>query len=120
MKIFKKIYYIAILPIYATLFKRIHFFNEAIYKNKRIIIIGPADTSLNYMPGSKINQFDLIVRINKSPQSLIGKEHLLGSRTDVLYHCFDEDPVGGGGKIDFNLLEEQKTNILFILMQLAV
>lgn len=96
------------LVLSAILFKRIHFFDETTYKNKKIIIIGPADTSLNYLPGADIDGFDIIIRINKSPLNLRGSEHLLGSRTDVLYHCFYENPVGGGGNIDLDLLTKQK------------
>lgn len=96
------------LAVYAYLFKRVHFFNEVVYKNKKIIIIGPADTSLSYMSGPEIDKFDVIIRINKSPLNLSGAEHALGSRTDVLYHCFYEDPIGGGGHIDLELLKKQK------------
>lgn len=115
MKIIKQVYhYITtlILAVYATVFKRVHFFNEVIYKDKKIIVIGPADTSLSYMPGPEIDQFDVIIRVNKSPLNLNGTEHTLGSRTDVLYHCFYENPVGGGGHIDLELLKKQKNKYI--------
>ncbi len=97
---------------------KIEIFDENIFRNKRIIIIGPAETSLTYLSGDEIDRFDYIVRVNKSPLSLEGKEKQIGSRTDILYHCFSEDPIDGGGKIDFELLEKQKNK--YIIYSYAV
>lgn len=82
-------------------------FDDEIYLGKRVIVVGPAASSLSYLPGAEIDKFDLVVRINKSPTVLAGKEAQLGSRTDILYHCCYEDPVNGGGKIDPDLLLQQ-------------
>lgn len=84
------------------------FFDGSDYENKRIIILGPADTSLGYLSGAEIDSFDCIIRLNKSPLNLKGKEAMLGSRTDILYHCFNEDPISGGGIINFEILKEQE------------
>lgn len=91
---------------------RYSFFDSSNYEGKKVIILGPADTSLSYLSGTEIDSFDYVVRLNKSPLSLKGKEALLGSRTDVLYHCFNEDPVSGGGAIDFKILKEQENKYI--------
>src|SRR5690606_31676828 len=82
--------------------------DQDIYRGKRVIVIGPAESSLRYMSGEEIDRFDIIVRVNKSPLSLAGKESSLGSRTDILYHCCNEDPITGGGPIKPRLLKQQK------------
>lgn len=92
-------------------------FDQNLYKDKRIIIIGPASSSTSYMPGEEIDKFDYIVRINKSTLNLFGKEKFLGSRTDILYHCLDEDRLTGGGPIDKKVLDNQ--NNKFILYTYA-
>lgn len=82
-------------------------FDSSYLDSKKIIVVGPASSSLNYMTGKEIDNFDVIVRINKSPLNLEGKTEKLGSRTDILYHCCDEDPITGGGKLDEILLKKQ-------------
>lgn len=91
---------------------KISFFDENIYKDKKIIIVGPAETSMSYLSGDEIDKFDIIVRVNKSPLTLSGKEKQLGSRTDVLYHCFSEDSVDGGGRLDFDILHKQQNKYI--------
>lgn len=86
--------------------------NDTVYDNKKIIVIGPASCSLTYMAGEEIDKFDIIVRINKSPLTIKGNEHLLGSRTDVLYHCCDEDHITGGGPLDIELIRRQRTRFV--------
>lgn len=106
------------LIIYKTFYvlqtnrSKIKRFDESIFKGKKVIIIGPAETSLSYMLGSQIDKFDYIVRVNKSPLSLAGNENDLGSRTDILYHCFSEDPIEGGGRIDLDILSNQRNKYI--------
>lgn len=87
-------------------------FPDGVFDNKRVIIIGPAETSLTYMSGEDIDKFDFIVRVNKSPLFLEGNESKIGSRTDILYHCFSEDPIDGGGRLDFDILEKQENKYI--------
>ncbi|MCF7825769.1 MAG: glycosyltransferase family 29 protein [Candidatus Marinimicrobia bacterium] len=82
-------------------------FDDNLLKDKRVIILGPAESSLKYMSGPEIDEFDVVVRMNNAPFSLKGKEKFLGSRTDLLFHCCFEDPIGGGGKIIPEVLFEQ-------------
>jgi len=90
----------------------IKLFNKDVFKGKNIIIIGPASSAMSYMSGENIDKFDFIIRINKSPLMLEGKEDLIGSRTDILYHCFFEDLKDGGGPIDFIKLADQKNKFI--------
>ena len=87
-------------------------FDDAVYHNKRVIVIGPASSSQSYMSGAEIDNFDVIVRINKSPITIKGNERCLGSRTDILYHCCDENSITGGGALDIELIRAQRTRFV--------
>ena len=107
IKLYLKLYsYVCIAKIFR---RKWTWFNDDEYQNKRIIIIGPASSSLEYLPGKEIDAFDIIIRVNKSPLTIKGKEYQLGTRTDILYHCCDEDPITGGGQINPELLHAQGT-----------
>lgn len=84
------------------------FFKDDFFKNKKIIIIGPADSSLNYLPSEIIDKFDIIVRINDSPNTLT-KNQSIGTRTDILYHnlYLKENP-----DINEQLLLSQKNQLV--------
>ena len=65
-------------------------------ENKNVVIVGPAP----YMEGSNygevINNYDIVVRINKSvpiPEEL---KCDIGNRTDILYNCLEPHPDSGG------------------------
>jgi len=108
----KKIKYSTKLLVYKSLARlknaRIDEFDDSIYQNKKIIIVGPASSSEQYLPGATIDQFDLVVRINKSPSIVEKNKEKIGSRTDILYHCCDESPLHGGGPILVEMLTSQK------------
>lgn len=116
IKFFLKPYYYKLIlfmyKIKAAFFKvNVVFFNDNIFLGKRIIIVGPADTSLSYISGKDIDSFDFVIRINKSPLSLQGKEEFLGTRTDVLYHCLSEAQTAGG-ELNFEVLKSQKNRYI--------
>jgi len=89
---------------------RIRFFNpERIFDGKRIAIVGPADSAYDEMKGVYIDQFDLVIRINKAittwkPEN----EKYIGTKTDVLVHCFLEGDSIGGGPLDFDFFKKHK------------
>jgi hypothetical protein len=66
-------------------------------KGKSIALVGPAPTVLEVDNNIDIiNSCDVIVRLNRAlpiHKDLVGK---VGSRTNVLYNCLDEDPESGG------------------------
>lgn len=80
-------------------------FPKEILKGKRVAIVGPASSAYNTGKGSYINNFDLVVRINKSP-ILINKgkgTEDVGTKTDILFHSFFENEYSGGGALDLEL-----------------
>jgi len=87
-------------------------FNDNIFYNKKIIVIGPAESSLSYLSGEEIDKFDLVIRVNKSHLTLSENYETLGTRTDILYHCCHSNPINGCGLIDVQKLLEQKNAIV--------
>lgn len=86
---------------------------EKVFRNKRVAIIGAADSAFDKENGSFIDDFDIIVRVNKAPHSwTLEKAKFIGSRTDVLFHSFYENMRSGGGPIDFNLYRSQGIEFL--------
>ena len=85
-------------------------FNLGEFKGKRIAIIGPASSAFNTNNGSYIDNFDFVIRINKSALLVdSGKSAKdIGSRTDILFHCFFENMYSGGGPLDFDMYRRQK------------
>jgi len=86
--------------------------DDSVYDNKKVIVVGPASSSLSYMSGTEIDDFDIIVRINKSPITIKNNERLIGSRTDILYHCCDENSITGGGPLNIELIKAQQTKFV--------
>jgi hypothetical protein len=73
------------LFFYKILNRKSNFFNDDFFKNKRIIVMGPADSSSYYLSSELIDKFDLVVRINDSPNMLFLNKSL-GTNTNILYH----------------------------------
>ena len=64
---------------------------DTFFKNKRIVLVGPAD----YVDNSKlIDSYDIIARINKGYNMKNTGKH--GSRTDIMYHVVNQHPENGG------------------------
>ncbi len=82
-----------------------HTFPREILSGKRIAIIGPADSAYGRGEGKFIDNFDIVVRLNKAP-FLIEKGTAIqdiGSKTDILFHSFFENEFSGGGPLNFDL-----------------
>lgn len=78
------------------------------FENKRVAVIGAADSAFEKENGEFINSFDYIIRINKAPHSLSPEKYkFVGNRTDILFHSFFELTEGGGGVIDWELYKKQ-------------
>lgn len=82
-------------------------FDDAIFDNKRVAIVGPANSAYNTNRGSYIDSFDYVIRVNKAPFLVRdGKFKMdIGSKTDVLVHSFFENEFSGGGPLDFQLYD---------------
>jgi hypothetical protein len=67
-----------------------------LFTNKNVAIVGPA----LYMSGSKlgkeIDEYDTVVRLNRSCESILEYSQDIGNRTDVLYSCLIEKPANAG------------------------
>lgn len=90
------------------------FDSAKVFRNKRVAIVGPANSVLKESNGQYIDGFDYVVRINKAPYALTQERaHHLGSRTDVLFHSFYENNETGGGPLNFDLYKQM--NIKFVV-----
>lgn len=90
---------LGILPRYALkCFKNIGFnvdYSDFL-KDKRVVIVGPAPSIIGSQQGKSIDDYDVVVRINKAlpvPKTLYSD---IGSKTDVLYNCLNPAPDCGG------------------------
>ena len=69
---------------------------EQFLKGKRVIIVGPAESTMNNKDGIFIDSFDVIVRVNRGIEPTELYKEYIGSRTDLLYNCLYEHPDNGG------------------------
>lgn len=102
MKIIKAFLGFLIMPFKIRIFRP----NKVFY-NKRIAIVGPADSAYEQENGRIIDSYDIVIRMNKAiitwdPTN----EKYLGTRTDILFHNFHENmDSGGGGPLDWELFK---------------
>ena len=74
-------------------------FDKSWFDGKSIAIIGGADTALQEKNGDYIDTFDIVIRINRGIDNYLDKTEYLGSKTDVLFHGLNEDPINGCGPV---------------------
>ena len=85
---------------------------ENLIKNKRIIIVGPSITVQECNLGKFINDFDIIVRLNKSlpiPKKMYPH---IGNRTDILYNSLNT--IDYPGENNFNPHFLKKNNVIYL------
>jgi len=73
-------------------------------KGKRVVIVGPAKSVLQYRQHDVIEGFDLVVRLNKSlpvPESL---KPSIGERTDILYNNCNISDFPGENILNVNFM----------------
>lgn len=77
------------------------------FYNKRIAVVGAADSLLENKNGKLIDSYDIVVRINKAPHSWsIETSDYLGTKFTYLYHSFFENDFSGGGEINWELYQK--------------
>ena len=54
-------------------------------KDKKVIIVGPAESLLERGDGQFIDSFDVVVRVNRGIEPTLKNNDKLGTRTDILY-----------------------------------
>lgn len=72
--------------------KLLYSFKKEWFENKRVAIVGGADSVLNQKSGEFIDSFDVVVRINKGVELIKEQSEYIGKRTDILFHSFLDDP----------------------------
>jgi hypothetical protein len=75
------------------------------FNGKRVVIVGPASSILKNDNGDFIDNFDIIVRVNRGIEPIENFSKSIGSRTDILYNCLLEHP-DNGGLIDVDFLKK--------------
>ena len=77
------------------------------FKNKRVAVIGAADSLFHEKNGKYIDGFDIVIRINKAPYSWKEEDReFVGSKFTYLYHSFFENKFSGGGPIDWQYFDK--------------
>lgn len=77
---------------------------DGFFRNRRIIIIGPAAGVQEDSSKVDVNGFDVIVRVNSGVRHAIDAQGFLGTRTDVLFHNFKEAGERSAGLISPDLV----------------
>lgn len=90
-------------------------FNPLWFEGKRVAIVGGSDSVLKEPLGSYIDQFDVVVRINKGVAVIDNQKEYVGEKTDVLFHCFfEKDGDVGSSPITLDLWKKHNVgDILF-------
>lgn len=92
-------------------------FDPSWFKNKRVAIVGGADSVLKEKLGEYIDGFDVVVRINKGVEIITTQFEFVGQKTDVLFHSFLEIPPNmGGSPITPELWQERNVKILLFAL----
>lgn len=88
--------------------KNVRTFSNAIFDEKRVAIVGPADSAYRKQNGAFIDGFDYVIRFNKAHYLIRSgtKESKIGKKFDILCHNFFENTYSGGGELDFNLYDQ--------------
>lgn len=72
---------------------------------KRVSLVGPAEYMQGSSFGSEIEKSDVVIRINRSYESVGSYRDDIGSRTDLLYSCLIEKSANAG-ILDIKILSE--------------
>lgn len=74
---------------------------EEVLKGKRVAVFGAAASALEEENGAYIDEFDVVVRVNKALHTWRPEQQkFIGQKTDVLFHSFFENESSGGGPIN--------------------
>ena len=84
---------------------------KKLFFNKKVAIVGPAKYMTNSGLGKEIDQYDTVVRLNRSCESIFDYSQDIGKRTDALYSCLIEKPANAG-TIDIKKYKEYGIKIV--------
>jgi hypothetical protein len=100
-----------IRKLQASIFHNSHCkqFDSKWFKDKRVAIVGGADSATKEKLGDFIDRFDCVVRINKGVEIINEQSEYIGRRTDFLFHAFIDNPNDiGRSPLTPNLWKEYK------------
>jgi len=101
LKLLKTFYALILMLLSLRIFN-----SEKYFKNKRIAIVGAADSVFDEKNGDFIDSYDIVIRINKAAQVWEEeKRDYLGSKFTYLFHSFYENNYSGGGEVNFKRFE---------------
>lgn len=87
---------------------------QDLLRNKRVAVVGPADSAYEKENADFINGFDYVIRINKALHSWnIEKAKYIGNKSNIWYHSFFENQESGGGALDVQLM--RKMGVEFVV-----
>ncbi|MFD2740989.1 hypothetical protein ACFSUD_15495 [Sulfitobacter aestuarii] len=69
------------------------------YADRRVIVIGPAETLADDLNGTEVDEFDVVVRLNNGISLAASRPELFGQRTDLLFHNLRETGHRSAGEI---------------------
>ena len=69
---------------------------QNLIEGKTVALVGPAAYMIGSSFGKEIDQCDIVVRINRSYESVEQHPEDIGTRTDILYSCLIEKPANAG------------------------
>ena len=82
------------------------------FRGKRVIIIGPAETVLDDLSGSVVDEYDVVVRLNNGITLAETRPEVLGKRTDLLIHNLRETGARSAGSIPSAYLKDKNVGLL--------
>lgn len=80
---------------------------QSYLQNKSVALVGPANYLTKLSLGKVIDDYDVVVRINRGMQNFDKLKNHIGKKTNILYNCLIEHP-DNGGKIDVQFLKKHK------------
>jgi len=79
-------------------------------KDKRIVIVGPSNNTNQTNQRNMIENYDIVVRLNKTFNIPVSKQKDIGKRTDILYNSMNTTDYPGENNIDKQIIYELKRN----------
>ena len=85
---------------------------EKFIQGKNEVVVGSASYMKDEKYGSSIDSHDIVVRINRGCEVILGNEKSIGNRTDVLYSCLIEQKENAGSWNASMLIDDYKVKYL--------
>jgi len=83
---------------------------EELVKGKNVILAGPSGNLKEDCKDIKVDEYDVVVRLNKHWKIKKTDQTVLGRRTDILYHCMNIDQYN---ESDIKIWKEKNIYLVF-------